>query len=117
MQMPFEDCSFDSVFSNGSLHEWQEPIKVFNEIHRVLKPGGLYCITDLRRDVNSLLKWLIYFSTKPKEIRPGFLSSQSASYTANEIKNILDQSALKKYSINKNFLTLCISGKTNQTIL
>ena len=67
LQMPFADSSFDVVFSNGSLHEWEEPIKVFHEINRVLRPEGLFCITDMRRDVNPLIKWLIYFSTKPKE--------------------------------------------------
>lgn len=80
MQMPLPNNSFDAVFSNGSLHEWEEPISVFNEIDRVLKPGGLFCVTDMRRDVNPLIKWMIYALTKPKEIRLGFLSSLNASY-------------------------------------
>lgn len=29
MKMPFADSSFDAVFSNGSLHEWEDPIKSF----------------------------------------------------------------------------------------
>lgn len=111
MQMPFQNESFDAAFSNGSMHEWEDPVKVFNEIYRVLKPKGLYCITDMRRDVNPLLKWSIYYSTKPKEIRPGFLTSQNASYTVHEIKNLLDKSLLKNASVTKEFFGLCISGK------
>ena len=49
--MPFDDSSFDAVISNGSLHEWEDSKRVFNEIYRVLRQGGRYCITDLRRDV------------------------------------------------------------------
>lgn len=111
MHMPFPDSSFDAVISNGSLHEWEDPVKVFNEINRVLKPQGLLCITDMRRDVNSLIKWFIYFSTRPKEIRPGFLTSFNASYTADEITNLLGQSMLKNTTVSMEFFGLCITGK------
>jgi len=113
MQMPFQNETFDAAFSNGSLHEWENPVRVFDEIYRILKPNGLYCITDMRRDVNSLIKWSIYFSTKPKEIRPGFLTSQNASYTVDEIKNLLNNSLLKNASVTKEFFGLCISGEKN----
>ncbi len=111
MEMPFPDESFDAVFSNGSLHEWEDPIKVFNEIDRVLKPQGLFCITDMRRDVNPLIKWLIYFSTRPKEIRPGFLTSFHAAYTPDEMKQLLGKSKLNNAGVGKEFFGLCISGK------
>ncbi len=111
MQMPFVDEVFDAVFSNGSLHEWEDPTRVFNEICRVLKPEGLFCITDMRRDVNSLLKWLIYSSTKPKEIRPGFLTSFNASYTVGELENIVKQSELKSFTVTKEFFGLCVYGR------
>ncbi len=111
MCMPFEDSSFDAVFSNGSLHEWEDPVKVFNEINRVLKPDGVFCVTDMRRDVNPLIKGLIYVSTKPKEIRPGFLSSLNASYTVDEIKDVLNRSEMKNYEVCNEFFGLFISGR------
>ncbi len=111
MQMPFKDHSFDAVFSNGSLHEWEDPVKAFNEIHRVLKPGGLFCIADMRRDVSAAIKWMIYFSTKPKEIRPGFLSSLNAAYTVKELSALFEQSSLKHFTIQKEFFGLCAFGK------
>jgi ubiquinone/menaquinone biosynthesis C-methylase UbiE len=109
MQMPFSDASFDAVFSNGSLHEWEDPVKVFNEIYRVLKPEGLFCITDMRRDINPLIKWLIYFSTKPKAIRPGFLSSLNASYTVLELEDILSRSKLESADVQSEFFGLSIT--------
>jgi len=111
MQMPFQNEVFDAVFSNGSLHEWENPVEVFNEISRVLKPGGLFCITDMRRDVNPLLKWFIYLTAKPKEIRPGFITSQNAAYTVIELVNLLNQSAFESFHVQKEVFGLCISGK------
>ena len=111
MQMPLVNDAYDAVFSNGSLHEWEEPVMVFDEIFRVLKSGGQYCITDMRRDVNPLISWPIYFSTKPKEIRPGFLSSLNAAYTVDEIKKLLQESALKNATVTKEFFGLHICGQ------
>jgi ubiquinone/menaquinone biosynthesis C-methylase UbiE len=55
-QMSFEDNTFDAVFTNGSLHEWSQPNEVFDEVYRVLKPTGRYLISDLRREMNPLVK-------------------------------------------------------------
>lgn len=111
--MPFEDNTFNAVFTNGSLHEWSEPKKIFNEIYRVLKPKGKYCISDLRRDMNTLLKWLMKLMTKPKEIKPGLVSSINASYTVDEIRNVLEDTRLKKCQIEKNIVGLAITGQKN----
>jgi ubiquinone/menaquinone biosynthesis C-methylase UbiE len=111
MCMPFENCAFDAVFSSGSLHEWENPIQVFDEIYRVLKPGGLFCITDMRRDVSPILARLIYVSVKPKEIRPGFITSLNASYTPKELEEILRQSLWKNASVQKDFFGLRASGQ------
>ena len=86
-KLPFEDNSFEAVFSNASLHEWEVAVSTFNEIHRVLKPGGRYFISDLRRDMNPLAKFLMKMQTKKKVLRVGLLSSIHAAYTEEEIKN------------------------------
>ena len=38
---PLEDCSFDAVINTVSVQYLQHPEKVFAEVYRVLKPGGL----------------------------------------------------------------------------
>ena len=111
MEMPFEDESFDSVISNGSLHEWETPVRVFNEIYRVLRPGGRYCITDLRRNVNLLARYLGLATAKPRAIRPGFISSLNAAYTVGEITELLRNSDLKGAMVTTDFFGLCISGE------
>ena len=110
-EMLFEDNMFDSIFTNGSLHEWAQPEKVFNEVYRVLKPRGKYCISDLRRDMNPLVKWFMKSVTKPKEIKPGLTSSINASYTVEEIEAILEGSNLKGYQVSKVTMGLIITGE------
>ena len=108
--MPFDNDTFDGVFTNGSLHEWSEPQKIFNEIYRVLKPQGAYFISDLRRDMNFFIKWFMKIVTKPKEIRPGLITSINASYTLKEIHPILNSTALKNSTISCNAMGLIIKG-------
>ena len=38
--MPFDDNFADLVVSRGSIFFWQDLVAAFNEIYRVLKPGG-----------------------------------------------------------------------------
>lgn len=42
--LPFESQSFDKVFTVNTLYFWHEPLKTLEELHRVLRPGGLLCI-------------------------------------------------------------------------
>jgi SAM-dependent methyltransferase len=46
--LPLPDASFDVAVSTLSLHHWAEPATVFAEIARVLRPGGVALIYDLR---------------------------------------------------------------------
>lgn len=110
LNMPFAEGSFDAVFSNGSLHEWENPACVFSEIARVLKPDGHYCVADMRRDVNPLLAHIIGATTKPMEIRPGFWTSLRAAYTKPEMIEILKQTPLADAKVQEEFFGLFISG-------
>ena len=42
--MDFADGSFDVVFSYHALEHIPDPVKALQEMHRVLRPGGLYCV-------------------------------------------------------------------------
>lgn len=110
-QMPFEDEHFDAVFSNCSLHEWAHPEPILNEINRVLRPGGRYCIIDLRRDMKPRVKRFLWAQTQPEEMRPTCLSAIEASYTASEIGAMLDRTKLLGWDIDRNFWGLVISGQ------
>ena len=46
--LPVADGSFDVAVSTLSLHHWSDPATVFTEIARVLRPGAVALIYDLR---------------------------------------------------------------------
>lgn len=111
----FPDKSFDVIFGNGTLHHWENPVKIINEICRVLKPNGIFCISDGRRDIGlgakvifHTVKWFI-----PKFMRIGWKTSINAGYTPEELTEILDQSDLKgKYELKADIFDLLVYNKT-----
>ncbi len=108
IQMPFDDNTFDAMFSNGSLHEWEFPENVFNEVYRVLKPGGKLFVSDLRRDINLILKLIIKMSTRPKAMVSGFITSLNASYTIEEINEMLHRTKIKNFKTKKDPVGLSV---------
>jgi SAM-dependent methyltransferase len=40
--VPFSNATFDMVFSDNVLEHLADPVRVFSEVARVLKPGGLF---------------------------------------------------------------------------
>ena len=110
-KMPFADSMFDAVFTNGSLHEWADPKNTMNEIWRVLKPGGRIFISDLRRDMFVVMRWFLYIASKPKEIRPGLISSINAAYTPDELKELIKDSKLANCAVRGNMIGLIVTGK------
>jgi ubiquinone/menaquinone biosynthesis C-methylase UbiE len=46
-QLTFADDSFDALFSHNVLEHIPEPSKALQEMHRVLKPGGIIGVRDI----------------------------------------------------------------------
>jgi ubiquinone/menaquinone biosynthesis C-methylase UbiE len=49
-RLPFDDESFDAVYSNGVLHHTPGTAQAISEIHRVLRPGGIARVMLYHRD-------------------------------------------------------------------
>jgi ubiquinone/menaquinone biosynthesis C-methylase UbiE len=109
-RLPFPDSSFDLVFTNGSLHEWSNPRDTFDEIGRVLKPGGRYLISDLRRDINPLALAFLWLVCQPASMRPGLISSINSAYTTSELPGLLAGTRLAKARTEGTFIGVLIIG-------
>jgi ubiquinone/menaquinone biosynthesis C-methylase UbiE len=90
-EMPFEDDSFDAVISGNTLHLIEEPVRMFDEVRRVLKPQGRIIISDFRRS------WLGLFTEHFR-----------ASYSPEEVRELLDRSSLRNWQLKDSFLWLSI---------
>jgi ubiquinone/menaquinone biosynthesis C-methylase UbiE len=121
-RLPFPDESFDAVTSYASLHHWQQPVDVFNEIWRVTKNNGWIVIRDNRRMLsNPFYRVAIGFYSlfvKPPE-RGRWPKSIMASYTVAEVKHLLSLSQVRNYRVYRDMggFDLCIEAlKTNAVV-
>jgi ubiquinone/menaquinone biosynthesis C-methylase UbiE len=110
-RIPFCDETFDAVFTNGSLHEWNDPRGTFNEIGRVLKTGGRVFISDLRRDMAAPMRWFLWLAAKPKEMRPGLVSSIRSAYTVGELRELIRATRLSQCTVSSSPIGLLILGR------
>jgi ubiquinone/menaquinone biosynthesis C-methylase UbiE len=122
-QLPFPDGSLDLVVSTLSLHHWRDPVAVFDEVARVLRPakpdpgrpGGSFLIFDLRRDLAMPFWLLLWFATHvvvPPALRRAKepLASRDASYTPAEAATLVSQSQLTGWRVTSGPLWLIVEG-------
>jgi ubiquinone/menaquinone biosynthesis C-methylase UbiE len=98
--IPFEDNTTDLIISRGSIFFWDDLKMAFNEIFRVLKPGGQTYIgggfgsTELKKNI---------FEEMAKK-DDGFAKKSKARFSPENmerIKNAIDQSDIQDYEIYK----------------
>ena len=110
----FDDNSFDAVISHDSLHHWENPLDIFNEIGRVLKDDGILCVADGRRDIGIGAKIIFNLARLiiSKQMSYYWKSSIMASYTPGELKRILNQTNLKgKFNIKADLFDIIVHNK------
>jgi ubiquinone/menaquinone biosynthesis C-methylase UbiE len=110
--LPFPAESVDIFVSSLSLHHWENVPQAFDEIYRVLKPGGSLAILDIRRNVPRIFYGffaLIQFFS-PKDIRRtnGALGSLWSGFTARELGDMCRQLSFSKLQIKQYPLWLII---------
>jgi ubiquinone/menaquinone biosynthesis C-methylase UbiE len=108
--MPFADGQFDLIVSNDSLHHWEDPRAVFDEMARVLKSGGRCVIRDSKR-LQKRLPWLLVKTVSlsiPRDFRVHWWNSIRSSYTADELRSILKRSRLTGWRIEEDFMDLTV---------
>jgi ubiquinone/menaquinone biosynthesis C-methylase UbiE len=108
--LPFEDNSYDAVFTSHSLHEWLDPGLVFAEMWRVLKPGGRVFVSDLRRDISPKTRNFLEHCMTSELVRESLRASIGAAYTRAEVAAILATAELADLAVTETGLGLRVTG-------
>ncbi len=91
-QLACADHSFEGVISNSLIHHIPEPVSVFREMVRVVKPGGFVFLRDLLRpDSLTELEHLVelYAGQATPRQRQLFHDSLHAALTLSEVRALL----------------------------
>lgn len=106
--LPVADNSIDVVISNCVINLSADKSKVFQEIHRVLKPGGRIAISDI-----ALLKEL---PEKIRESTEAYVGCVAGAVLIDEYKKIVEASGLKDVKITIKGSSACIDTNTKDPI-
>jgi len=85
-KIPYQENTFDLVLNINMVHLVNHPVRMLDEIERVLKPGGHFFIADVRRSWIGILE-------------KGFKSA----LTVKEAKNIIKETGLREGHITSAF--------------
>src|SRR5215813_780732 len=104
--MPFQDNTFDFTFCQAAFKNFSEPVQAISEMYRVLRPGGISVIADLRRDAS-----LAEIDREVKGMGLGPINQffvrwtfdqmlLKSAYSVDEMKRMVAQTPFEKCKIN-----------------
>jgi len=90
--IPFEDACLDGVIAVMTFHCLPEPQRVFQEVARVLKPGGLFVLADVDGQ-----HWVAPFFELVEHL---FISPLTHAYRPEEIQTLARQAGFTQVEIH-----------------
>ena len=106
-RLEFADSSFDMVISTGMLHSLKEPVKVLQEIHRVLKEGREAWIFDPAKVASKVdrEKWIASLTLRERFFLWLFklfgLHKPIKTYTRQQAIDLIKQTDFKNFSVDE----------------
>lgn len=113
-RIPFDDHTFGLVLSNSLLHHLPDPVPTFDEMARVLAPGGRVFLRDLRRPMRSRMEGHIRTHGRHYrgEMRRLFADSVRAAFQVAEAREMVSLSGLAGCTVRPQLATyLVIEGR------
>jgi ubiquinone/menaquinone biosynthesis C-methylase UbiE len=100
--LPFADSSCEVVISNSIVHHIPQPLAVFRELRRVIKPEGILFLRDLMRpesgrEVEGIVAE--YAGDDNPHQRQLFRQSLHAALTVDEVRDLLDRTDFTNASV------------------
>ncbi|MCK5505205.1 MAG: methyltransferase domain-containing protein, partial [Thermodesulfovibrionia bacterium] len=96
MELPVDDNSVDLIISNCVINLTEDKIKVFDEIFRILKPGGRFFISDIVSD-----KPVPGYMKRDKEL---WNACVSGALTDKRFKEAAEKAGFHDIELTKNYL-------------
>ncbi|MBA7636634.1 2-methoxy-6-polyprenyl-1,4-benzoquinol methylase [subsurface metagenome] len=93
--LPFRDNYADIIVSRGSYHFWEDKVRAFSEIYRVLKPGAVAYIG------RGFSRNLPVKAAKKIRAKQGKKMQYDVDNKANELYNIMNELGIKDYRIDR----------------
>jgi SAM-dependent methyltransferase len=93
--LPFRNNYADVIVSRGSFHPWEDKVKAFGEIYRVLKPGAAAYIG------RGFSENLPFETAKKIRAKQGNSIKYDVEKTADELQEIMAELGIKKYQIHR----------------
>jgi ubiquinone/menaquinone biosynthesis C-methylase UbiE len=98
--LPFQPAAFDFIVCRAAFKNFARPLQALDEMHRVLKPGGVALVIDLRKDfsrqaVNEYVKGRGAFSAAVIKLTFNTMLKRRA-YTKASISELASQSRFKQ---------------------
>lgn len=96
-RMPYPDLEFDMIVSNSLVHHLPDPFPFFQEVKRLIKPGGAILIRDLiRPETEAQVQTLVnrIGSDCDRHQQQLFHDSLKASLTLDEVQQLIDRVGL-----------------------
>jgi len=85
-KLPFEDKTFDKIFTVNTVYFWENPVEFLNEIYRVLKNEGTFVMAFGQRKFMETLPFTAYDFTL---------------YSNSEMEELISQSHFKRMKISE----------------
>ncbi|MGH1516207.1 class I SAM-dependent methyltransferase [Chryseobacterium sp. JK1] len=85
-EIPFEDETFDKIFTVNTVYFWEKPVEFLNEVYRVLKDDGTFVLTFGQRDFMEKLPFTEYDFTL---------------YNNTEMEELISQTHFKRMKISE----------------
>ncbi|WP_419868181.1 class I SAM-dependent methyltransferase [Chryseobacterium sp. CT-SW4] len=85
-KLPFEDETFDKIFTVNTVYFWKEPVRFLNEIYRVLKDNGIFVLTLGQKE---------FMKTLP------FTEFDFTLYSNEEMEEVISKSYFKRMKISE----------------
>ena len=97
-------ASFDLVMSNSLAHHLPEPLDLFREIARVVKPSGALLVRDLLRPETPEAAWAIVERVTPTDSprqKQLFFDSLCAALTLDEVRAMVAAAGLERAVVSQ----------------